>query len=134
MHVDAEFALRTPAAVIVKKFFMILQRTIFCLFVFFFYFINKKNRNKVKLIEDEVYFSTDLRINSLGGPSFVRLPVVGLLGSRVGREKYALLPTHPLALFSYSHLSEGRPHNLSAWKWLFDILQSRSKRTFLFYR
>ena len=49
----------TPAAVIVKEFFMTLQMTIFRLFIylfyyyyFFFYLINKKNREKVKLMED----------------------------------------------------------------------------------
>ena len=36
---------------------------------FFFYFINKKTDLKeVKHIEDQVYFSTNLRINSLGWP------------------------------------------------------------------
>ena len=40
----------TPAAVIVKKFFMILQMTIFLYFSF--YFINEKNWKYVKLIED----------------------------------------------------------------------------------
>ena len=33
MHIDAEFALRDTAAVIVKKFFMILQMKIFLLFL-----------------------------------------------------------------------------------------------------
>ena len=32
LHIDAEFALRDTAAVIVKKFFMILQMKIFLLF------------------------------------------------------------------------------------------------------
>ena len=39
--------------------------------------------------------------------------------ARVGREKYSLLPTKLPRPFSHSHLSEGRPHNLSVWKSLY---------------
>ena len=42
LHIDAEFALRDTGRCDSKKFFVILQMTIFLFF--FFYFINKKNR------------------------------------------------------------------------------------------
>ena len=50
-----------------------------------------------------MYFSTNLRINSLGQLSFLRLPVLGLLSSRVGRrEKMHMTPyPHPLIVFPF---------------------------------
>ena len=77
LHIDAEFALRDTGRCDSKKNLHDPTNDNFPFFLFL------------------LYHSTDLRINSLGRPSLVRLPVVGLLGSRVGREKYALLSTPP---------------------------------------
>ena len=87
----------TPTAVIVKKFFMILQMTIFLFLFFFLTLSTRKIGNKLSLWKIKFTFPRTLVL--IVSPSFVRLPVVGILISRVGREKYALLPTPPLRPF-----------------------------------
>ena len=126
LHIDAEFALRDTGRSDSKKILRDPTNDNFSVF-FFFTLSTRKIVNRLSL--QKFKFTSPLTfvlIVSAGRPSFVRLPVVGLLGSRVGRQKYALwllalLPNPPLAL-SYSYPEEGRPHSLNAWKRLFDTL------------
>ena len=57
----AEFALRDTGRSESKKILHHPTNDNFSI-LFFFYLINKKSRKQVKVIEDLVYFSTDLRI------------------------------------------------------------------------
>ena len=111
----------TPTAVIGKKCFMILQMTIFLFFfsffvlfcfcfVFFFTLSTGKIGNRLSLWKIKFTFPlTFVLIVSAGRPSFVRLPVVGLLGSRVGPENSHYSLPHPLTLFLLASLGGSPP-------------------------
>ena len=114
----------TPAAVIVKKFFMILQMTIFlffCLLLLLFTLSTRKIGNRLSLQKIKFTFPlTFVLIVSAGRPLFDSQQLAFLLVEWVRKN------TH------FSHPSKGRPHSLNVWKRLFDILQSRSNEHFCF--
>ena len=117
----------TPAAVIVKKFFMILQMTIFL----FFTLSTRKIGSKLSLQKIKFAFPLTLvLIVSAGRPLFDSQQLAFLLVEWVGKNTHYSLP-HPFALFLLAS-SEGRLHSLNAWKRLFDMLQSRSTEHFCF--
>ena len=129
----------TPAAVLVKKFFMILQTTILLFFFFFFFtLLRRKIGNKLSFQKIKFTFPLTFVLVVSDGPSFVRLPVVGLLDSRVGREKYALLPTLPLALFLLASLRGSPPqserlqtftfHTIYMGRWYTVVLEEKLRK------
>ena len=115
----------TLAAVIVKKFFMILQMTIF---LFFFSTLStRKIGNRLSLQKIKFTFPlTFVLIVSAGRP------LCWPSWQQSGSGKIRITPYPTPSPFSYQHHSEGRPHSLNAWKRLFDILQSRSNEHFCF--
>ena len=91
----------TRAAVTVKKFFVILQMTIFLFF--FFTLSTRKIGNRLSLQKIKFTFPLTF-VLIVSASAFVRLPVVCFLGSRVAGKitLYSLL--HPLALFLLASL------------------------------
>ena len=109
LHVDAEFTLCDTGCCDSKK---ILHDPTYDNFsVFLTLSTRKRIRNRLSILKILISLSTNLCINSLGQPSLLRLPVVGLLVSRLGRRKKICMtpyprPLHPFSFFP-AHISLG---------------------------
>ena len=99
----------TPAAVIVKKFFMILQMTIF---LFFFSTLStRKIGNRLSLQKIKFTFPlTFVLIVSAGRPLFDSQQLAFLLVEWVGKNTHFSLP-HPFALFLLASLGGSPPQS-----------------------